>query len=70
MQNPVIPSLPRNSDDHQLRVHPTRAHRFIDHLTGDERETAVRVTPGLPGGAPKDAPIGHGTLKSPGGQAK
>ena len=70
MQNPVIPSLPRNSDDHQLRVHPTRACRFVDHLTGDERETTVPMMPGIQGGASKDAPIGHGTLKSPGGQAK
>ena len=60
MQNPVIPSLPRNSDDHQLRVHPTRARRFIEHFTGDEAETAVRVIPGIQSGAP-GAPIGQGT---------
>jgi hypothetical protein len=34
MQIPAIPSLPRNSDDFQLRVHPTRACRLVDHVTG------------------------------------
>jgi hypothetical protein len=67
MQNPGIPSLPRNSDDHQVRVHPTRARRFIDHLTGEERETAVRVIPRIQGGAPKGAPIGQGTPNHLGG---
>jgi len=56
----LIPSLARNSGDHhQLRVHPTRARRFVDHLTGASENNRVGDI-GNTGRAPKDAPIRQG----------
>jgi hypothetical protein len=47
MQNPVISALCRNWNDHQLRVHATRARRFIDRLTQGTSDTGVRLMPGV-----------------------
>jgi hypothetical protein len=61
----LIPSL-ANSEDHQLHVHPTRARRFVDHLTGDRTrdnraDDAGNTRPGRP---PKDAPIRQGQCQT------
>jgi hypothetical protein len=60
MQISLIPSLTRNWE-HQLRAHPTRARRFVDHLTGDRAGTTVSMIPAMPGRAPRGTPVKEGS---------
>jgi hypothetical protein len=60
MHMSLIPSLAPNSQDHQLRVHPTRARRFVDHLTGDRARNNRVGDTGNARSRIKDTPVRQG----------
>ena len=59
MHMSLIPSLARNSEDY-LRVHLTRARRFVDRLTGDRARNNRVGDTGNARSRIKDTPVRQG----------